>query len=109
MISKEKFVLIIESLKTQYLYDEAYAFGLSELIKTEDVVMYDNSVLIHAVINLLQQYFPKDKEGFCEIEFYCYVLNFGKNGEEYESSEEFYDRLVGNNKVSSIFPEFVKK
>jgi len=93
MISKEKFVLIIESLSTQYAFDKDYAFGLSELIKTEDVTMYHNSILTNAILGLLREYFPKDSEGFCEIEHYCYVLSFGKNGEEYESPGGLYDRL----------------
>jgi hypothetical protein len=43
---------------------------------------------------LLREYFPADETGHCEIEHYCYVLVFGKNGEAYETPEELYDRLV---------------
>lgn len=109
MISKNLFVSVISGMQVQSAYDKDYAFGLSELIKTDDVVMYDNSILIKSLIYLLQRYFPANKEGFCEIEFYCYTLDFGKNGEDYESVEDFYDRLVLNNPWVSIFPEFVKK
>jgi hypothetical protein len=42
----------------------------------------------------LQNYFPKDKDGFCEIEHYCFVKDFGRIGEDYESPEELYNRLI---------------
>lgn len=96
MISKEKFVLIIDSLKAQYDYDKGYAFGLSELIKTDDVVMYHNGILTNTILSLLREHFPKDNDGHCELEHYCYVLNFGSDGDSYENAEELYDRLIGN-------------
>ena len=83
-------------MQVQHSYDKSYALGLSALIKTDDISMYYNEMLTCSLIELLREYFPKDKSNFCEIEFYCYILDFGKNGEEYESVEDFYDRLIGN-------------
>lgn len=94
MISKEKFLLVIESMQVQYAYDKNYALGLSELINTDDVSMYNNTVLCKSLINLLREWFPKNKEGFCEIEHYCYVLDFGKIGNDYEIPEVLYNRLL---------------
>jgi hypothetical protein len=94
MISKEDFVGIINSMQEQYAYDLAYSYSLSELVKTDDVRAYDNSLLCKSLIKLLQTYFPLSHEcNFCEIEHYCYVINFGKLGEEYESPGDLYDRL----------------
>lgn len=102
MITKKDFVGIINAMQEQYAYDFAYSYGLSKLIKTDDVCAYDNSLLCKSLIKTLYYWFPRNEEyDFCEIEHYCYVINFGKIGDEYESPEELYDRLceIKNNVV----------
>ena len=93
MISKKQFTLIIENLRQQYLQDKEYVDGINLLYGT-DMPFYDNSHLLKSSLELLRVFFPKDEEGFCEIEFYCYVCDFGKIG-EVKDVEELWGVLVG--------------
>jgi hypothetical protein len=55
---------------------------------------------IRAIIKKIQESFPIDENGHCEISHYCFDLNFGKptpDG-EYESPQELYERLTILNK-----------
>lgn len=97
MISKEVFVSVLGGVESQYRKDVGYGDGLRDVFGFRDYVLYDNSDLVKSVLDLLRVYFPVDDDGFCEIEFWCYYQNFGKLGEEYESPEQFYDRLVSVN------------
>jgi hypothetical protein len=47
-------------------------------------------------MKLLHRYFPKDENGFSEIEHYVFDTNFGKPNSEgdYETPEELYLRLT---------------
>jgi len=92
-ITKEHFVGVINSLHEQYVKDRNSAEAFGEIFNTE-AGLYDNSLLINSVFSFLHEVFPKDEDGHSEIEHYCYVLNFGKNGEEYESPEELFNRLM---------------
>ncbi len=93
MITKKEFVSVIESMNEQFRHDKDYSFLVQSLFKTEDATLYDNDKLIQPLLLLLRKYFPV-VDDFCEISHYCYVLDFGKNGDNFESPEEFYDRLV---------------
>lgn len=93
-ITKEHFVGVINSLREQFQKDKASAEAFGQIFNTNDAGFYDNSSLINAIFSFLHEVFPKDDDGHCEIQFYCYTLNFGKNGEEYESPEELFDRLT---------------
>lgn len=92
-ISKEFFVEVIERLHQQYLRDRLYVDGISELFGV-DMSFYDNSELLKSSLDLLRVFFPKDENGFCEIEFYCYVCDFGKIG-KIRDVEELWGVLVG--------------
>ena len=92
-ISKEVFLQVIEHLHQQYLQDKEYVDGISLLYGT-DMPFYDNSHLLKSSLELLRVFFPKDEEGFCEIEFYCYVCDFGKIG-EVKDVEELWGVRVG--------------
>jgi hypothetical protein len=92
MISKKLFVSSIGKLHEQYLLDQHNNNILSEVFG-EGVSNYNNTALYVIVLDLLKESFPADKEGFCEIEHYCFEKDFGKVGDEYESPEELYDRL----------------
>ena len=96
MISKENFCSVIESMRFQVNKDKQNCLSLEETSNTEQEFPYDNSELIKAIILLLQVYFPEDKNRFCEICFYCFILDFGKEGAEgeTETSEQLYDRLI---------------
>jgi hypothetical protein len=92
-INKDLFISVIEGIREQCEIDELYAESISVLLRAEDCKLYDNSKYLEVIMSMLRVSFPKDVNGFCEIEHYCFQLNFGKVGEEYESPFELYDRL----------------
>jgi hypothetical protein len=92
-ISKQDFIGVIENLRQQYLQDKEYVFGISSLYGV-DMPLYDNSHLLKNNLELLRIFFPKDDDGFCEIEHFCYVCEFGKIG-DVRDAEELWGVLVG--------------
>lgn len=98
LISESEFVKIITSLMKQHDLDVAYCKKLSELINGNDIPVYDNSVLVNCLISYLQGYFPP-LHGDCEIERFCFELNFGRaNGSDdavIEPSDLYYS-LIDN-------------
>lgn len=92
-ISKEVFLQVIEHLHQQYLQDKEYVEGISSVFGV-DMPLYDNSNLLKSSLELLRVFFPKDEEGFCDIEHFCYVCEFGKIG-EVKDAEELWGVLVG--------------
>ena len=95
LLTQEHFVSTIEAIRMQLHKDYAYADAVSSLFNTDSIGPYDNSLLIKQLISLLQMYFPRDKEGFCDIEHYCFELNFGKCGnQELVTAEDLYYKLV---------------
>lgn len=93
-ITKEHFVGVINSLREQYCKDKDYAADIGRIFNSDGSGFYDNSALINSIFSFLHEAFPKDEDGHSEIEHYCYVLSFGRNGDDYESPEELYGRLV---------------
>jgi len=80
MISKELFEKSIESIRVLAL----------------DKKGKNNFNAIKVSIEILEIFFPKDENGFSEIEFYTIFSNFGKLNidSEYESPGDLYDRLI---------------
>lgn len=108
VISREKFIEIIEALRGQYLLDKSNAEVISGVFNSSDCGMYDNKLLYNSTISLLREWFPKDEDGFCEIEHYCFVLNFGTAINEESSvitAGDLYDRLIGfsNNNIDVVY------
>jgi hypothetical protein len=99
MITKELFVSILEDIRQQIVIDEKNAKLVSEAFGCSDFYLYDNSLLLKVIISLLRIYFPKE-DNFCEIDHWCFTLNFGKlsSEEDFESAEELYDRLINSKK-----------
>lgn len=95
-ISQDQFCEIIELLREQYVLDKKNSGIFSEMFGGGEVSLYDNSRVVKACMLLLREFFPVDDEGHCCIEFYCYVQNFGKLGDTYESAEELYNRLTNS-------------
>ena len=91
MIEKEIFVQAIESMMVQYAEDKKNSEIIGEMFGSETFNLYDNSKLYRQIIDLLSLWFSKE-----DIEHYCFVLNFGKIGEELETAAQFYDRLILN-------------
>jgi len=93
IISKELFVKSIESLRLQIGEDKKNAEIVAEIFGASTFYLYDNEKLIHSIIDLLSIWFDKE-----DLNHFCFQLNFGKisDEEEFESIEDFYDRLTKN-------------
>lgn len=104
-LEKTLFVAIIESMREQHYYDLKCSESISEIFGIESSGLYNNSKYLVSLMSLLRLHFPVSEDGFCEIEHYCHVLDFGKLGEAYESPESLYDRLVSieNKKREEIY------
>lgn len=97
-ISKELFAKTINNIRNQMVYDSVNTkvlvqeFGQDSALAT----FFENSKLIKNTIELLQIFFPRDENGFCEIEHYCFKENFGKPSpeSEYITPEMLYDKLI---------------
>lgn len=101
LLTREHFVSTIDAIRMQLHKDYAYADAVSSLFNTDSIGPYDNSLLIKQLISLLQMYFPRDKEGFCDIEHYCFELNFGKCGDqELITAEDLYYRLISKEDIA---------
>lgn len=99
-MTKQVFITAIEAIRIQIANDKAYSYALGELLKS-DVQLYDNSKLIKSIIELLHMSFPRDEDGFSEIEFYCFESDFGKVGyDEFLSSEGLWDKLTMSHKFN---------
>ncbi len=101
MINKKLFCEIIESLIIQILKDREIGsyFVINSGATLKGTCTYDNSSLYKSCVKLLQEYFPKDEEGFCEISHYLFECEFGKalsDNEDNESIEDLYKRLINN-------------
>jgi hypothetical protein len=92
-MTKETFVIAVEALHQQSIKDQERASALAAILGYEDVVLYDNSALVKAVIRLLQEEFPRI-DGHCEIEHYCFELGFGRYHEQKGfSAAELWEQL----------------
>ena len=89
MIPKELFVETINVMMVQVKTDIKNGELIQEAFNSEMAILYDNSKLLNALINLLSIYFDKS-----ELQHYCFQNDVGKLGEEYESPEMLYDRLI---------------
>lgn len=101
MISKKLFCSVIESLIIQILKDREIGsyFLINSGATLQGTCTYDNSAVIKSCVKLLQEYFPKDEDGFCHIEHFLFFSEFGKplsESEEPESIEDLYKRLIQN-------------
>lgn len=81
-IKKELFCEVIESLRLQ--------------INKDGGNLNKSQLLIHSVMKLLHEYFPRDENGYSELENYVFFTNFGKESTESElfTAEELYDKLT---------------
>lgn len=92
MISEKEFLSAINTMHLQYNEDRNNSKIIGEIFCTDSFNLYDNSKLYICIMDLLRIWFPKDENGHCEIEFFCFVCDFGSNTKE--SFEDFYKRLI---------------
>lgn len=94
MIDKKTFCEVIELLRQQIIFDATSSEAVSEMFGVVQKIRYNNKNLVDAIMLLLRMHFPK-KDDYCRIEFYCFILDFGKEGEKkFIEPEEFYDSLI---------------
>lgn len=94
MISKKDFCTAIENLRIQVVVDKLNSTAIMEALGIKETIVFDNAILFKTVLMLLQRDFPRDSDGFCEIEHYCFFIEFGREGfEAIISPEDLYDRL----------------
>lgn len=74
--TKEQFTSVLSALKSQYDYDKAKTKKLTEIYGV-DVMPSDNSRLTNEIFKMLHIQFPPNG-GFCEIQHFCYELDFGR-------------------------------
>jgi hypothetical protein len=101
MIEKKLFCSVMEKLMLQILQDKEIAsfFYINSRQSFFATCSYNNRHVITALMDLLHEYFPKDNEGFSELEHYIFDLEFGKpikEGMETETFEQLYKRLINN-------------
>jgi hypothetical protein len=97
MIAKEIFCEIIESIRQQMYLDKKHGDSIQNIFNCSSRCTYNNSIVIKSIIKLLQIYFPKDDDGFCLIEHFCFFIEFGKfNEKDIISTEDLYDQLIIN-------------
>lgn len=92
MIKKEIFVNTINNIQSQLSEDKKTSELLQEAFGIQEFPYKDN-FLLTSLIEILRFYFPI-KENHCEISHYMFCLDFGKCGNEYESVEDLYNRLI---------------
>lgn len=101
MITREIFVGAIDSIREQMTTDKLNSVVLSDMFPGSELATYNNSLLIRGILDLLRLWFPRDSDGFCELEFYCFDTDFGKFDDGTETTEDFYLRLLGQSEWGS--------
>lgn len=83
------FCEVLESLREQMALDKRCSEILAEVFNTDEFVLYDNTILIKKIIDVLS--ILVDKES---LEHYVFDLNFGKpsSESEWETPQQFYKR-----------------
>lgn len=95
MIDKITFCSVIENLRQQMYLDRKYGETIQEMFGCGSRCSYNDDLLVKSLISLLQIHFPKDEDGFCAIEHYCFFIEFGKFDEkDLMSAEYLYDKLI---------------
>ena len=79
IINEIEFKAILSSLRAQYDYDAARAEKLSNIYGS-DVMPSDNTRLTNSLFRVLHLRFPPLRDGYCDIQTFCYDLNFGRSG-----------------------------
>ena len=115
MIKKEIFVEAINTIERQVKLDRTNSKFLGKIFPNaySENLIYDNSLLINVLIDVLCETMEDKKEYFDDIrwiEYFIYELNFGKDNDRLKvydknnkeipmgTPEELYDFLLKDNK-----------
>lgn len=95
MIDKITFCSVIENLRQQMYLDQKFGETVQEMFGCGSRCSYNDNLLVKSIMSLLQIHFPKDSDGFCSIEHYCFFIEFGKfEAKEIITAEDLYDQLI---------------
>ena len=95
MISKELFIATIEAIRSQVNYDKINGELIEGMFPGSQVTGYGNHTMFKTLISLLQVWFPRDENNHCEIEHYCFVIDFGRwDKNEVVTVENLWDQLT---------------
>lgn len=86
-MTEKIFTQSLEAIRMQMCNDKKFR-------DWNDVIPPCNDNLIKSVVSLLHIYFPKDENGFSELEHHIFACDFGKCENELETSEMLYKRLT---------------
>jgi hypothetical protein len=88
MMTREKFISIIDKLEAQTLIDRQCSVAFSTILPNDYISLYDNDILFSAIIAMLKDALDDDTE---LIEYFIYDLDFG--GEDIKNASELYDSI----------------
>lgn len=91
---KELFFLIIDSIRKQRNKDKAHWDDLCKVYHTDDIPIYDNSLLEGSLFSVLEDCFPA--EAYDEIVSFCNDLDFGNASGSRISDVEMLWRKIGS-------------
>ena len=95
MIDNLTFCTVIENLRQQMYLNRKHGEMIQEMFGSGSRCSYNDNLLVKSIMSLLQIHFSKDDDGFCLIEHYCFIIEFGKFDEkEVISAEDLYDQLI---------------
>lgn len=98
-IPKQLFIETIENLRMQLAEDKKNGRIIAEMFQCESYGTYSNNRLTRNILDLLRVWFPRHEDGYCPIENFIFMLNFGRLGleeEEVVSVEDLWDELTKN-------------
>lgn len=109
-ISRDQFIATMEALRFQMAEDMKNSDLLCQIFVSKEPVLYNNSLLVKAIMGLVRNSFPPDEEGHCEIEHWAYQLDFGRYSDDKEDAGMLYDRLCRESKpVNALGTVFKSK
>lgn len=75
--------------------DKKNGEAIQEMFGCGSRCSYKDDLLVKSIMSLLHVHFPKDEDGFCRIEHYCFFIEFGRfDSSEIISAEDLYDTLI---------------
>jgi hypothetical protein len=102
-VNKNQFITILTALQKQNDKDVEHHNTLCEIYGATDLAMYDNSYLVNLLLKQLQEMFPVNTQGDCEIERFMYTFDFGRREKsKFKDAGHLWDYLLVNN--TPIYP-----
>jgi hypothetical protein len=102
-MTKDNFISLLSALQKQHDKDIAYHEAQCKLYGTDDIPMYDNTLLTTQFIKQMQEAFPIRENGECDIERFIYTYDFGRHADsEFKTSLDLWNYLSAKKITHSI-------